>query len=226
MTPSTSRLCSGPGGSAPAEPAADGACTPALIRSMRRLGPAEHRLEHEEQHHREQQRAGDRVAAPRGRAARAAASARRHAIADGIAGCGAPRAAWPRCRQRSTQAARSHARLRERGVREDVGVDRLQQRAFAAWLHRDGLDHRHAQLLLERARGRAGSRAARATSLMLSATIMRPAQALQLQHQAQVEPQVGGIDHAHQQSGGGSLAWRPSTTSRAIASSRLAGSRL
>src|SRR5207302_1368436 len=83
-----------------------------------------------------------------------------------------------------------------------VRVDDLRQRALAAGAHRDGRHHRHTERTLER---RAVERVAalRGEVAHVEGDDHGPTQALQLQDQAQVEAQVGRVDHAHQQVGRG-----------------------
>ena len=89
---------------------------------------------------------------------------------------------------------------RRRGARPNVPASSAStQRALAAALAppRSRPPARRAPLAAPRDRSRC--RAARATSIMLSATHHRQAEALQLEHQAQVQAQVGGVDDADQQ---------------------------
>ena len=179
------------------EPAAQGLHA-GVDEVLRRLGPAEHRLEHEEQHHRQQQRACDRVQ-HHGIEARERGEARRHAVA-GL-GEHAPHLALRgldvgRARRRRRLAAA--ARLRQHLAGEAVTVDGVDELLLTAGAHRHGRHHRHPERALER------GAVERVAALLGDVAHVerddhRAAEALELEHQAQVEAQVRGIDHAHQQ---------------------------
>ena len=138
-------------------------------------------------------------AARPGRARPSAAHARGHAVAGGI-----EHAAHLALRRLDVRGRGGRGRLQAR-VRtlagrlvEAVVVDRLDELALAAGAHGDRADHRDAERLLERG------------AIELVAALLgdvahverdqhRAAEALELQHQAQVQAQVGRIDHADQQ---------------------------
>ena len=173
-TPSRIRPRSGPRRQQPGQPGAQGG--DALVDPrLRCLGPAEHRLEHQEQHHPQQQRTCHRVQhhlvepGERGHARRHAVAGRiqhaAHLALRGLdVGGGGGRRALPGARAHAAAPVRRSgsrrsprpARARRRSARRPCGSPGCRAPARAR-------------------RGRAGSRAARPTSLMLRATsIGRP----------------------------------------------------
>ena len=199
---------------------------PALIRSCGTLRPAEHGLEHEEQHHREQQRARDRMH-HHGVEPRQQRSAHRHAVAGVIAGCGALRAASPRFPRRWRPGASRRAAALARAWRlEIVGVDarpaRARRRRAPPPSARPARRARAASAAPIEAKPRCS-----ATSLMLSATIIgRPRRFSSSTSRRFRRRLVASTTHTMQIRGGARVAWRPSTTSRVIASSSVVGLRL
>ena len=142
---------------------------PSLIASIGSVGPAEHRLEHQEQH------------APPASAGPTPDAARRASMRS--SGCAALRAA--RARRRAQDAAhlalqvgiverlRAHRprALRRAPAAPAGGVSSgCEQRRRRRRLHRHGLDDRHAELALRAARRRSRCRASAPRRVMLSAT--------------------------------------------------------
>ncbi|MNT01760.1 hypothetical protein D3C72_1362410 [compost metagenome] len=86
-------------------------------------------------------------------------------------------------------------RFRFHGRQRQHGVDGVQQGFFAIVLHRHGFHHGHAQFL--RQLGRVDEHAALARHVRhVQRQQHGQAQALDFQHQAQIQAQIGGIDDA------------------------------
>ena len=108
-------------------------------------------------------------------------------------GCGAPRLQLGR-----PSAARRHAGSAAAAGSTSPSWRSQQRAAGPAWpsrLHRHGLDDRAAELARRGARRRSRCRAARDVG-HVQRDHHRPAEPRELQHEAQVQAQVGGVDHA------------------------------
>ena len=81
---------------------------------------------------------------------------------------------------------------RRRGMRSSAS----QQRLFAAGLHGHGFDHRHAEFSVDSLRGVDGDAALFGDVDHVQRQHHRQAEALDFEHQAQVQAQVGGVDDA------------------------------
>jgi len=160
----------------------------------RRDRPAEYRLEHEKQHDREQQRSGNRMQHDRIEACEPLHS-RRYPVVD--LRKNAPHFALGGLDIAQTRQRRDRRNERRRKV---AAVDGINERALAAAAHGDGLDDRHADRALKR--GAIEVKAARDCKVAhVERDDQRAVQALQIQHQPQIESQVRRIDHAHEKIG-------------------------
>ena len=79
-------------------------------------------------------------------------------------------------------------------------IERGNQRALAAASHRDGLDHRHAELARQRCAIEREAAALRQIA-HVERDDHRDRQPRELEHQAQGQPQIGRIEHADDQLG-------------------------
>jgi len=166
---------------------------------LRCLGPAEHRLEHEKQHHREQRGTCDGVE-HHGVEARQHPQPGRHAIAGFV-----QHAAHFALRGLDVGGARGRRRLdAERSSpfkgrrREAIGIERLDERALAARAYGHRRDHRYSERALER-RTIERVAALRGEVAHVERHDHRPPEPLELQHQTEAEAQVRRIDHAHEE---------------------------
>ena len=105
------------------------------------------------------------------------------------------------------------------------GLELVDEQSRAAVVDGDGLDDRHAEFLLEPRAVEPVAAVAREVA-HVERDDHRHAEVAQFEHQAQVEPQVGRVHHAHHEFRRGSSASRPSRKSRVIASSSVVGVRL
>ncbi len=80
------------------------------------------------------------------------------------------------------------------------GLELVDEQAHAVVVHRNGLDDRHAEFLLE-PRAIELVAAARREVAHVERDDHRHAEVAQFEHEAQVEPQVGRVDHADDEFG-------------------------
>ena len=188
MMPSTSRLLSGPRGSALPTTVAQRAGA-GLDQVHQRRRPGVHRLEDQEHHHRQRQQAEHRMQQPaiervvdRGGTARHRHRQRQQAAGFGVQVGG------------SICACRPDARA-ARAARPAIAVQLRHQRPRAVAAHRHGRHHRHAEFALQRGEVDVDA-AAPGRIHHVDREHHRLAELAHFQREAQVQAQVGGVDHA------------------------------